>query len=198
VRTLSKHESPIYSILFPDSEFLVAGDLRGNVYQWDVASGSIARSFDASVLHTYNSGEQGASFGGVRSLALSPDRKYLACAGLFNAASPMAATFDPLVLRFEWDSQKLLQSHIALDVKGSMWRCVFHPDGNLIGLCGGTSGKHVLFWKPDQDKDVHRFELPSMPRDFDLHPDGMRLATTHPDLYLRISVLEPQKDSANP
>ena len=47
----------------------------------------------------------------------------------------------------------------------------------------------VLSRKPEQDKDVHRFQLPSLARDMDLHPDGLRVAAAHHDRHVRITRL---------
>ena len=54
---------------------------------------------------------------------------------------------------------------------------------------GGSSGGFLLFWKPDADKDFHRFALPALARDMDLHADGIRVATAHYDKHVRIVAL---------
>lgn len=192
IREFSGHDSHVYSVLFhPQGEIAFSGDLRGNLHQWEVATGKLMRSFDAKALWSYNGG-QGVDFGGVRSLALSADLKYLAAGGLFNASNPLGAVHDPLVLLFEFDSQKVVQQHIAEGLKGSVVRLVFHPDGWLIGANGGSTGGHLLFWKPDQNKEFHRYALPNTIRDFDLHPDQVRLVTAHHDRNLRITQLTPK------
>lgn len=187
VREMAGHEKHVYSTLFhPSGEFLLSGDLKGVVNQWEVASGKLVRSFDAKALYSYNGGQQ-VDFGGVRSLAISGDQKHLACGGLHNASNPLGAVHDPLVLRFEWESQTLLRSHVAADVKGIAWRVLFHRDGYLIGVNGGSTGGLLLFWNAEQDAEYHRFGLPSLARDLDMHPDGLQLATAHYDRHLRIS-----------
>jgi hypothetical protein len=39
------------------------------------------------------------------------------------------------------------------------------------------------------EKDYHRFALPGLARDMDLHPDGLQVATAHYDRHLRITRL---------
>jgi WD40 repeat protein len=189
VRELTGHDSHVYSIAFhPGGEFLLSGDLKGSIKQWQISDGSLIRSFDAKALHSYNGG-QGVDFGGVRTLALSTDGKTLAAGGLHKAENPLGAVHEPLGLLFEWESQKLLRSHIAEGVKGVIWRVVFHPAGFLLGVSGGSGGGFLLFWKPDADKEFHRFQLPSLARDLDLHPDGVQIATAHYDRKIRLTRL---------
>ncbi len=61
-----------------------------------------------------------------------------------------------------------------------------------MGVSGGGSGGWLIFWKTDADKDFHRFQLPSLGRDMDLHPDGIQVATAHYDRHLRITKLSPK------
>lgn len=192
VKEFPGHEVPVYSLLWhPSQQFLLSGDLRGNVKQWDVPAAALARSFDAKMLHSFNGGQQ-VDFGGVRSMAISPDGKYLACGGLYKAENPLGAVLEPLVLLFEWESQKLVQQHIAEGLKGPIWRVVYLPDGTLVGGCGGSAAKHILFWKSDSNKEFHKFDTPSLFRDMDLSPDSMQIATAHYDKQLRISKMAPK------
>jgi hypothetical protein len=58
-----------------------------------------------------------------------------------------------------------------------------------MGVSGGGSGGFLLFWKADSEKDINRFQLPSLARDMDLHPDGIQVVTAHYDRHVRISKL---------
>jgi hypothetical protein len=75
---------------------------------------------------------------------------------------------------------------------GVIWRLRFLADGSLMGACGGGKGGHLLFWKTDAEKDFHRFTLPNLLRDMDLHPDGLRVATAHYDRNVRVTRLGPK------
>jgi WD40 repeat protein len=187
VRDFVGHERAVYSVQFdPRGEFLLSGDLMGVLNQWEVATGKLVRTFDAKALHTYEGGQQ-VDFGGVRTIAVSADRKFLAAGGLYKATNPLGAVHQPLALLWEWDSQKLVQSHIAEGIAGGgLWGSVFLSDGTLTGASGGSSGGFLIFWKPDSDKDFFRFGLPTLTRDMDLHPDGLRVATAHYDHHVRI------------
>ncbi|MFO0819673.1 MAG: hypothetical protein U1A77_17125 [Pirellulales bacterium] len=190
LREFHGHENQVYSVLFhPAGTWVLSGDLLGFVRQWDVSTGASARQFEAKDLHSYNGG-QGVHFGGIRAIALSRDGKQMACGGLHKAENPLGAVHEPLMVIFDWESQKVVQSCVADGAKGSLWRLVQHPEGLWIGASGGSSGGFLHFWKSDQAKESHRFQLPNLARDFDLNADSSRFATTHYDKHLRIGSFE--------
>lgn len=190
VRDLAGHERHIYSVAFhPQGTTLFSGDLKGVLKQWDVATGQVVRTFDAKPLHSYNDG-QGVDFGGIRTLAVSPDGKWLAAGGLYKASNPLGAVHEPLVCLFDLTSDKPepVRQQVADGITGGViWKLCWLSDGSLMGLTGGSSGGFLLFWKPDTDKDYHRFQLPNLARDMDLHPDGLQVATAHYDRHVRIT-----------
>ena len=161
----------------------------GVLKQWEVASGKLVQTFDAKALHTYEGGQR-VDYGGVRAQALSPDNKLLAAGGLYKATNPLGAVNEPLVLLFDWDIAKAGEATDADGITGRVvWRLRWLGDGSLMGTCGGVTGGFLLFWKPDAEKAYHRFGLPALARDMDLHPDGLQVATAHADKQLRITRL---------
>jgi WD40 repeat protein len=190
VRELAGHARNVYSVAFhPQGQFVLSGDLVGVLNQWDVTSGRLVRTFDAKALHTYEPG-QAVDYGGVRSMGISPDGKWLAAGGLYKATNPLGAVNEPLVLLFDWKTQKLAKQQIADGITGGLiWRVRWLADNSLMAVSGGNSGGILLFWKPDAEKPYHRFQLPASARDMDLHPDGLRVATAHTDKQIRITRL---------
>ena len=59
----------------------------------------------------------------------------------------------------------------------------------LLPACGGGDGGFLLFWNLESEKDFHRFKLPNLARDMDVHPDGIQIATAHYDRHVRITKL---------
>jgi WD40 repeat protein len=190
VRELSSHARHVYSVTFhPQGTFLLSGDLMGVLNQWDMASSKPVRTFDAKALHTYEGGQQ-VDYGGVRALAVSPDGKWLAAGGLYKATNPLGAVNEPLVLLFNWESQKIEKQQVTEGITGGVVsRLRWLGDGSLMGASGGVSGGFLLFWKPNEEKAFHKFQLPALARDMDLHPDGIRVATVHSDKQIRITRL---------
>jgi WD40 repeat protein len=188
VRAMPGHPRNVFSVAFhPQGKFLLSGDLLGVLNQWDVATGKLVRTFDAKPLHT-PLGE--IDYGGVRSIAISPDSKWLAAGGLYKGTNPLGAVNEPLVLLFNWESKKLEKQQITDGIPGgAISRLRWLADGSLMAACGGTTGGFLLFWKPDAEKAFHKFQLPALARDMDLHPDGLRVATAHSDKQIRITRL---------
>jgi WD40 repeat protein len=192
VRELTGHAGHIYSLeCHPGGETLLSGDLLGVIKEWDLASGQAIGGFDAKALHTYEGGQQ-VDFGGVRGMAVSGDRAMIAAGGLHKATNPLGAVHEPLVLVFDTKTRKPARTLLTDGIAGGViWRLRYLADGSLMGGCGGSNGGILLFWKSGADKDYHRFGLPNILRDMDLHPDGLRVATAHHDGTARITRLAP-------
>jgi WD40 repeat protein len=190
VREFIGHPRHVYCVAFhPQGQFILSGDLIGRLKQWDVATGKEVRTFDATPLHSYNGGQQ-VDFGGIRAIAVSPDGKWLVAGGLYKATNPLGAVHEPLVLLYDWETQKLEKQLIAEGItQGVIWRLQWLGDGSIMGLSGGGSGGFLVFWKPETEKDYHRFQLPGLARDMDLHSDGLQVATAHFDRHVRVSRL---------
>lgn len=187
VREFAGHERDVYSVLFhPDGKQLLSGDLDGKVHQWTIADGKLVRTFDAKALHSYNTGQR-VHFGGVRGLALNKDTSLLACCGLHKATNPLGAVHEPLVELFDWKKGTKVRAQPASGLKGSGWKVQFLDDGTEVCVTGGTSGGYLVFYKSGEEKPVHKFKLKNTTRDMAIHPDGVTVATTHHDGYVRIS-----------
>jgi WD40 repeat protein len=187
IRELPGHGRDVYSLLFVDNDRLLSGDLMGVIKDWTVSSGQEVGTFDAKALHTYEAGQR-VDFGGVRSLAVSPDRTLLAAGGLHKASNPLGAVHEPLVQLFKMETRELVRSQTVEGItQGVVWRLLFLSDGTLMGVCGGGNGGILAYWKPDADKEFHQFKLPNIARDVDSHPDGVQLVTAHHDGQVRLS-----------
>lgn len=192
IRTFEGHTSHVYNVAFhPTQPMVVSADQKGTVKVWNTEKGTLERELDAKVLHKYDK-TFGADIGGVRSIAFTPDGKYLACAGITNVTNAFAGVGNPLVVLFDWETGKvkqLLKPKAAF--QGTAWGVVCHPDGHIISTAGGNGGM-LWFWKADAANDVFAFKLPQNARDLALHPDGKRLAVPCNDGAVRIYDASPK------
>lgn len=139
-------------------------------------------------MHTYEGGQQ-VHYGGVRGLAVSPDKKWLVAGGLHKASNPLGNVQEPLLLRFEWESAKLARSQVTEGTPNErIWGLHYHADGFVVAAIGGGKGQ-LVFWNDTEDKAFHAFNLPASARGISVHLDGIQVATTHHDAKLRITKL---------
>lgn len=190
LRELKGHEKDVYRVLFhPSGQLLISGDLKGDIRHWEIATGRELRTLNANKLWHFDGGQQ-VDYGGARDLAFSADAKLLAASGLIEASNPLGAVSNPAIVLFDWPSGKeKLLLRPKENLLGVAWSVRFHPSGFLIMAVGGNAGGHLLFFKPDQANEFHKFSLPNTVLDMDLHPDGMRIATAHHDGRLRITAM---------
>jgi WD40 repeat protein len=184
------HERHIYSVEFhPDGKLLITGDLLGKIHVWNLADSKLQRTIDATPLYCENKG-QSAEFGGVRSLAFDATRKELIAGGTHKATNPFGAVHEPLLLRFNWDDGVLKKSHACEGIPGGLlWRVQWLKDGTAVAVSGGSTGGLLLYFNDSQEKEIHRFKLPSLAREMDIHSPSNMVATAHYDMHLRISVM---------
>ena len=185
---LAGHERHIYSVLFhPSGEQLVTGDLLGKIQVWNLADRKLERSIEGTPLYAENKG-QNAEYGGIRAMALNVERGELIAGGTHKATNPFGAVHEPLVLRFNWADGALKKSHACDGITGGLvWRVQWLKDGTAVGVSGGSTGGILLFFNDSQEKEMHRFKLPTLARDMDVHLESNLVATAHFDNHLRIS-----------
>jgi WD40 repeat protein len=184
------HPRDVYSVVYhPSGTQILSGDLLGNVIVWDRTTRMQVKAIDAKALHSFNGGQL-VDFGGVRALAVSSDGKTLVAGGLHKSSNPLGAVHEPLCLRIDLESGQVTKSHVAEGVTGGvLWGLRFLADGTVMGVSGGSSGGMLLFWNAEKETAIHRFNLPNIARDLDLHQDGFRVCTSHHDHHLRITHL---------
>lgn len=184
------HARHVYNVTFhPEAGRLFSGDLMGKLIETDIATWKTVREYDAKDLHTYHTGQQ-TDFGGIRGIAVNPDKKLVAAGGTWKATNPFGAIHEPLVLVFSSETGKLEKKLTAPGIKrGVIWRLAWLGADVLCGVCGGGDGGFLIFWDLKSDKDFHRFKLPNLARDMDVHPDGIQIATAHYDRNVRITRL---------
>lgn len=193
VLELPGHESHVYNVAFhPGGKDLVSGDLKGNVFHWEIATGKLLRKLSSAALHKYDETFK-ADIGGIRSIAFSRDGKTLACSGITAVTNAFAGVGNPAFVVFDWETGKETITYLSkAKLQGVGWGVAVHPQGFVVGVSGGGAGGHMLFFKADQKNEFHSFNLGNTARDLDLSSDGLALVTAHFDKQLRISKMTPK------
>lgn len=189
IRELTGHPSIPYCVHFvPGSHELVSGDITGNIHHWHADNEQLLRKLDATEIH--NLIGDLAPFGGIISLAFSPDGKRLTASGLHKTSNAPAGNRRAVALSFNWASGEKLpkQESIKKEIDSTMWRAQYHSGGTLLGIVE----KEIGFWNQGEEDAFHLITTTSDIFDFDLHPNQLDLYTAHFDGHVRCHNLAAQ------
>lgn len=185
VREFSGHSLFVLSVIFhPGTHDLVSGDLKANIHHWDVKTGALIRKFELKQYDMYFDIGDWSHYGGILSLAVSPDQKHLVASGLHKPTNALTGNQEGVAHWFDWESGAKVRKQESIKeprTNAIMWRALFHGSGQLIGPLDAFVG----FWKASEDDLYHALKTPSPIHDMDLHPNQVDLFTAHFDGQLR-------------
>jgi WD40 repeat protein len=151
----------LFSVAFsPDGKRLATGDRAGTICFWDAGSGKLLHQASAPVFYSQAlSQEKLASeyeWGGVRSLAFTPDGAALVAGGMGPADQGSAGTDGPMRLEaFDAVTGKSLAGFTLAGSKGLLQSMRFSLDGQWVvagggGGQGGNCWGGICLWQPRQ------------------------------------------------
>jgi WD40 repeat protein len=145
-RTPHHFPSMLYGVCFShDGRKLATCDKVGKVIVWDAASGNQVGVCESPGMYTWDQVQRLHSIGGARSVAFSPDGRYLAVGGMGKVGNIDHLEGKTRVEVFTvadgkshwvWESDKY---------KGLTNRLAFAPDGSWLLAAGGAGEGHVEF-----------------------------------------------------
>jgi len=149
-KTRLGRNSTLYSVVFsPDGRWIASGDRVGGVCVREAETGKLIHKLDANALYTqaYFNNPLGPNisseyeWGGVRSLAFSPDGKLLFAAGM-GPADQNSAGLDGLmkIETFSLETGKPVSGILLEKSKGVLYRMSVHPEGRWLAAAGGGGG----------------------------------------------------------
>ncbi|CAN5456772.1 hypothetical protein BH23VER1_BH23VER1_00340 [soil metagenome] len=177
IREFGTQDEDVFGVAFhPSGQWLVSGDLKGNVVQWECATGNKIRRFEAPDLYLYSYIQD---VGGVRRFAFSPDGRSLAVAG----AKPASGGFvkgSALVYLFDFESGETLDKMVLGKPDADVFAhdLFFHPSGAIVAATSGQPGQgSLIVHRPGEPESelVYNKGLTNC-HSVCLHPDGQSIA----------------------
>ena len=138
------HVPSVQCVAFsPDSRFVAAGNLMGEVRIWDCQSGDLVASFITGDFTSWGVIKSHCYLGGIFSLCFSPDGGHLLLAGMGPMRDPMAGNGRQLWQKWAWsDAQprKVDETHEGESGEGLMEALAIHPQGTQFVMGGRLRG----------------------------------------------------------
>lgn len=138
------HVPSVQAVAFsPDSQFVAAGNLMGEVRVFDTTHGSLVSNWTTPAFTSWGIIKSHCYLGGIFSMQFTPDGNGLLLAGMGPMRDPMAGNGKQLWQKWSWrDSQPQLidQMHDGQAGEGLMETVAINPAGDLFALGGRLRG----------------------------------------------------------
>lgn len=162
-KTPHHYPSMLYACaISTDSQHIATADKTGQIIVWRAADGQQLSKLNASEMYTWDPKQRRHSIGGIRSLAFSPDGKYLAVGGMGQVGNIDHLEGKARVEVFDWQAKVKSHSYADNDFKGLVQSLVFHPAGKWLLAAGGDNGGFLMFFDLNDSKKSMRDEKAPM------------------------------------
>jgi WD40 repeat protein len=145
-RTPTHFPSMLYAVTFSaDGKHLATADKVGKIVVWDVKTGKELKVLEAPGFYTWDGRQRIHSIGGIRSLAFSPDGKYLAAGGTGKIGNIDHLEAPARIEVFTWQSDAKPILFDKAKNKGLVNRLAFAPNGQWLLGSGGAGNGFLWF-----------------------------------------------------
>ncbi len=138
------HVPSVQAVAFsPDSRFVAAGNLMGEVRVWDVHSGELITSWTTDGFTSWGIVKSHCYLGGIFSMRFTNDGQHLLLAGMGPMRDPMAGNGRQLWQKWAWREQPprmLDETHKGESGEGLMEALAMHPNGQQFVMGGRLRG----------------------------------------------------------
>jgi WD40 repeat protein len=168
-QTPHHYPSMLFACTFsPDGRFVATADKVGHLVVWETASGKPAKTLEAPGMYTWDPVQRKHSIGGVRSLAFSPDGKYLACGGISKIGNIDHLDGKARLELFDWQKGEKTHEYTDDKYKGLIEHLAFHPKGDWLLGGGGANDGFFLFFDLKEKKAMRHEKAAMHVHDFAL------------------------------
>jgi len=134
------HVPPVQSVAFsPDSRYIAAANLMGEIRIWDVQSGKQQAGWTTPDFTCWGIIKSHHYVGGIFDLAFTPDGRELLGCGMGPMVDPMAGNGKQTWQRFAWSESPARKGGEIAEGdagRGLMEAITFHPDGRSFVMAG--------------------------------------------------------------
>ncbi len=172
---------PVLSCAFsPDSRFLAAANMMGEVRVWDLISGQLGASWTTPDFTSWGIIKSHHYCGGIFAMTFSPNGTELLLAGMGPMKDPMAGNGKQTWQRFAWRETPPRKSGEIEDSErgnGLMEAITFHPSGKFFAMAGRLAqGKwNVALFDAESGKLIESLDTKMRVTDAVFSADGKRL-----------------------
>jgi WD40 repeat protein len=166
-------QSMLYTVTFsPDGKQIATANKTGLIVVWDSKTGSQIATMEAPVMYTWDPTQRRHSIGGIRSLAFSPDGKFLAVGGTGKIGNIDHLEAKTRVEIFDWREKKQIGEYTGDKTQGIVNHLEFAPDGAWLLGAGGAGDGGLVFIDPKAKKVVHQQKVGMHVHHFALNEAG--------------------------
>jgi WD40 repeat protein len=161
--------SMLYASAFSaDGKYLATADKVGHIVVWETDTGKSVKTLEAPVMYTWDPSARRHSIGGIRSLAFSPDGKYLAVGGMGKVGNIDHLEGKARVEVFDWQEGERTHEFPGDRFNGLINHLEFHPQGEWLLGAGGAGDGFLMFFNLTTKKvlrqekvamHVHKFTM---------------------------------------
>lgn len=135
-----EHVPPVQSLAFsPDSKYLAAGNLMGEIRVWDVTTGKLAAQWNTPNFTGWGIIKGHYYTGGIFALMFTPDGQQIYAAGMGSTTDPAAGNGRQLWQRFAWIEnpvRKISETKDGESGAGLMESLCWHPSHEYFAMAG--------------------------------------------------------------
>ncbi len=139
-----EHVPSVQAVAFsPDSQFVAAGNLMGEVRVWNVQSGEMVANWTTPDFTSWGIVKSHCYLGGIFAMRFTNDGTALLLAGMGPMRDPMAGNGRQLWQKFSWQQdppEKIDETHKDESGEGLMEALAIHPLGDRFVMGGRLRG----------------------------------------------------------